>query len=98
MSDEKSEEQAMPTTAAIVELFKDKRRLFELFAQSVSSSFLSEPALNTGTPAIIHSTRSRTKDERHLFEKIERKKADGREYCIFMRSNFRRSLNLLKIK
>jgi hypothetical protein len=35
MSDEKSEEQAMPTTAAIVELFKDKRRLFELFAQSV---------------------------------------------------------------
>lgn len=69
-------------TSDIVDIFKEKRRLFELFAQSVASAFLSDPGLNTGTPAIIHSSRSRTKDERHLFEKIERKRAEGRNITL----------------
>ncbi|MPQ59101.1 RelA/SpoT domain-containing protein [Duganella sp. FT27W] len=62
----------------IVEVFKEKQRLFELFAQSVSSAFLSDPKLNTGIPAVIHSVRSRTKDEKHLLEKINRKRAAGK--------------------
>lgn len=70
--------ESVANTSEIVDIFKEKRRLFELFAQSVSSAFLSDPGLNTGTPAIIHSSRSRTKDEKHLFEKIERKRAEGK--------------------
>lgn len=67
------------STQALVEVFKEKRRLFELFSQSVASAFLSSPELNTGTPAIIHSVRQRIKDEKHLYEKIERKRAEGRK-------------------
>lgn len=50
-----------------------------MFLRSVESDFLSEPALNSGTPAVIHSTRSRLKDEDHLAKKIVRKRIDGRD-------------------
>lgn len=63
----------------LVDQYRKKKRLFELFSQSVYSEFASSPELNTGTPAIIHSMKTRLKDEDHLAEKILRKRADGRE-------------------
>jgi ppGpp synthetase/RelA/SpoT-type nucleotidyltranferase len=63
----------------IIDVYKKNRRLYELFLKSVESDFLSEPALNSGTPAVIHSTRSRLKDDDHLAQKISRKRAEGRE-------------------
>ena len=54
--------------------YRKKRRLFELFSQSVQSEFSSNPQLNTGTPTTIHSIKSRLKDEDHLSEKIIRKR------------------------
>jgi len=62
----------------LVKMYKQKKRLFELFSQSVYSEFASDPDLNTGTPAVIHSIKSRLKDEDHLAEKIVRKRDDGR--------------------
>ncbi|MGK5023220.1 RelA/SpoT domain-containing protein [Janthinobacterium sp. RB2R34] len=62
----------------LVDIFKKKRRLFELFSQSVENDFLSSPELNTGVPSVIHSVRSRIKDESHMYEKIVRKISEGR--------------------
>lgn len=64
---------------SLIDVYKKHRRLYELFLKSVESDFLSEPSLNSGTPAVIHSTRSRLKDEDHLAQKILRKRADGRD-------------------
>ncbi|AVR99003.1 (p)ppGpp synthetase [Pseudoduganella armeniaca] len=64
--------------AELVSLFKEKRRLFELFSQSVANEFLSCPELNTGVPTPIHTVRARLKDENHLADKIKRKRAGGR--------------------
>lgn len=63
----------------LVALYRQKKRLFELFSQSVYSEFASCPELNTGTPTIIHSIKSRLKDEDHLAEKILRKNSEGRQ-------------------
>ena len=62
----------------LVDQYRMKKRLFELFSQSVCSEFSSNPDLNTGTPAVIHSIKTRLKDEDHLAKKILRKRADGR--------------------
>lgn len=64
--------------AGLIETYKKKKRLFELFLDSVESSFVTDAALNTGTPTVIHSVRKRLKDEDHLKEKIRRKVAEGR--------------------
>jgi len=66
------------STRNLVEKFRQKKRLFELFSQSVYSEFACNPELNTGTPSVIHSIRARLKDENHLSEKILRKQAEGR--------------------
>lgn len=63
---------------SLIDVYKKNRKLYELFLKSVESDFLSEPSLNSGTPAVIHSTRSRLKDEDHLAQKILRKRADDR--------------------
>ena len=62
----------------LVDLYRQKKRLFELFSQSVCSEFASNPELNTGTPTVIHSIKSRLKDEGHLAEKIIRKRSEGK--------------------
>lgn len=62
----------------LTRLYREKRRLFELFSQQVANEFLTQPTLNTGTPTIIHSVRSRLKSEDNFAEKIRRKRADGR--------------------
>jgi len=64
---------------SLIDIYKKNRRLYELFLKSVESDFLSEISLNSGTPTVIHSTRSRLKDEDHLAQKILRKRADGRD-------------------
>lgn len=72
----------MPITEAevtgLVSQYHEKRRLFELFLQSVEAAFLTEADLNTGTPTVVHSIRSRLKDEGHLAEKIKRRDKDGK--------------------
>jgi putative GTP pyrophosphokinase len=60
-----------------VDQYRQKKRLFELFSQSVQSEFSSNPQLNTGIPAVIHSIKSRLKDEDHLADKILRKRLKG---------------------
>lgn len=67
---------------SLVDLYRQKKRLFELFSQSVYSQFSSNPDLNTGTPTIIHSMKTRLKDEGHLAEKITRKRAEGKQISL----------------
>jgi putative GTP pyrophosphokinase len=62
----------------LVDLYREKKRLFELFSQQVASEFTTHPALNTGTPTVIHSVRTRLKAETHFAEKVSRKRAEGR--------------------
>lgn len=62
----------------LVNAYRKRKKLYELFLKSVDSEFLSAPALNSGTPTAIHSTRTRLKDDEHLAAKILRKRADGR--------------------
>lgn len=62
----------------MVDKYRDKKLLFELFLKSVQADFSSSPALNTGVPSIIHSTKIRLKDEGHLEKKIKRKLSEGR--------------------
>ncbi|MBT9495178.1 MAG: RelA/SpoT domain-containing protein [Paucibacter sp.] len=64
---------------SLVGIYRRHKKLYEFFLKSVESDFLSEPSLNSGTPTVIHSTRSRLKDDEHLANKIHRKRADGRE-------------------
>lgn len=63
---------------ALVDAYRDKKRLFELFLKSVESAFLTKADLNTGTPTVVHSIRARLKEESHLADKIKRKDAEGR--------------------
>lgn len=67
-----------PEIEIIIEKYRANKRLFELFLNNVESSFSSDRALNTGTPAVIHSMRRRLKDEGHLAAKIRRKADEGR--------------------
>jgi len=62
----------------LLEQYRKRRRLYELFLTSVEAEFLSSPELNTGVPTVIHSIRKRLKDEDHLAEKIERKRREGK--------------------
>jgi putative GTP pyrophosphokinase len=62
----------------LMDIFRKKRRLYELFLTSVEAEFLSNPGLNTGVPTVIHSIRKRIKDEDHLAEKIIRKRKEGK--------------------
>lgn len=69
----------------LVEKYREKKRLFELFLNNVQGDFLSSPALNTGVPSVIHSIKSRLKDEVHLEKKIIRKTGEGR---VITKENF----------
>jgi putative GTP pyrophosphokinase len=65
----------------LVNMYRQKKRFYELFLRSVEASFLSEPSLNSGVPSVVHSTKSRLKDDGHLAEKIERKRVSGKNIC-----------------
>lgn len=66
-----------PELSDFIDQYKQKKRLFELFSNSVFSEFSSNPILNTGNPTVIHSIKTRLKDEDHLVEKILRKRLQG---------------------
>ncbi|EPJ8758065.1 hypothetical protein PPUJ13061_46580 [Pseudomonas putida] len=63
---------------SMIERYREKKKLFELFLTNVQADFASSPALNTGVPSVIHSTKIRLKDEGHLEKKIYRKLSEGR--------------------
>jgi len=64
----------MSTRAAdeCVSLFKEEEFRIQLFMDAVRAFFALNPALN-GDPAVVHSTKSRMKDPKHLHKKIQRK-------------------------
>lgn len=64
--------------SGMIDSYREKKRLFELFLTNVQADFATSPALNTGVPSVIHSTKIRLKDEVHLEKKIYRKMAEGR--------------------
>lgn len=49
---------------------------FQLFMNGIYDFFKLQPTLNSGKLPIVHSLKSRLKDEEHLREKIERKWSD----------------------
>lgn len=63
----------------MVDLYREKKTLFQFFQRNVESVFQNDTGLNTGIPTIIHSIRSRLKDEQHLADKIRRKHEEGRD-------------------
>lgn len=63
----------------LVEVYRHKKRLFELFLSNVESSFSTNVGLNTGVPTVVHSLRKRLKDEEHLRDKLRRKSLEGRD-------------------
>ena len=69
----------MCTTEELIELFNEKRFEIDRFRDTVEKYFLSNPKLMANGRNLIHSTKSRMKDENHLREKIERKRRDGRD-------------------
>jgi putative GTP pyrophosphokinase len=62
----------------LVERYRSKKQLFQFFLSSVQGDILSSPNLNTGVPSVVHSVKSRLKDEGHLEKKILRKREEGR--------------------
>lgn len=58
--------------------YRKNKQLFSLFLEQVKGAFLTAPDLNTGVPSLVHSVKSRLKDEGHLEGKISRKRLDGR--------------------
>lgn len=78
MDSRKKDVSSESTVEELVAIYRKKRRLFELFAQQVSSAFSTHSGLNTGVPTPIHSIKSRVKGEDNFAEKIKRKRADGK--------------------
>lgn len=64
---------------ACLELFRSKKHSIDAFRTSVEHLFVDNPALVSRGRPIVHSTKSRTKDETHLAEKISRKIQEGRD-------------------
>ncbi|MBB2198598.1 RelA/SpoT domain-containing protein [Gluconacetobacter sp. 1c LMG 22058] len=62
-----------------IELFHSKLHTIDTFRQNVELLFKNNPDLTVEDRNIVHSTKSRIKDENHLREKIHRKIADGKE-------------------
>ncbi|MCE6976342.1 (p)ppGpp synthetase [Pseudomonas frederiksbergensis] len=76
--------QELPHPEPVVEIgvlvseYRKQKPLFNFFLEQVKGAFLNAPALNTGVPSLVHSVKSRLKDETHLEDKIARKRDDGR--------------------
>lgn len=66
----------------LVDAYRQRKKTYEYFLRSVEVAFSTEPKLNEGVPSVIHSLRSRLKDDGHLAEKISRKKQEGRNICL----------------
>ncbi|MCF1482726.1 (p)ppGpp synthetase [Agrobacterium vitis] len=70
--------QALELTEQLIAIFASKRHAIDRFRQTVQLHFEDNPDLFNNGRAIVHSTKSRLKDENHLREKISRKLAEGR--------------------
>ncbi|MBW1250258.1 (p)ppGpp synthetase [Pseudomonas tolaasii] len=70
-------DRAIPVEELISE-YRKQKHLFGFFLEHVKGAFLNSPSLNTGVPSLVHSVKSRLKDEAHLEGKIARKRDDGR--------------------
>lgn len=62
----------------LVGLFISKRHAIDTFRAGVEKHFTNNPELVIDGRNVVHSTKSRVKDEDHLREKIRRKISDGR--------------------
>ena len=63
----------------LIEVFSEKKHAIDTFRQNVEFLFQKNPKLIINGRNIVHSTKSRTKDEDHLREKITRKILSGKE-------------------
>lgn len=66
------------TIAAAVIKFSESKYLFERFLNGVVDFFKLEPSLNVYGSPLIHTIKSRLKDEDHLKDKIQRKWEEGK--------------------
>lgn len=63
----------------IANLFdSDRRHEFQIFMEGIVSFIGKHPSLNRGNERIVHSFKSRLKDQEHLKEKIDRKLRAGK--------------------
>lgn len=69
----------MDDWSAFESVFKDNFTDINIFMKGVDEYFSTHQSLNIGGHSVVHSTKRRIKDLDHLREKIERKRADGRE-------------------
>lgn len=63
----------------LLALFRAHRHSIDTFRKSVEDQFLNHPNLFSEGRSIVHSTKSRIKDENHLRHKINRKIANGEQ-------------------
>lgn len=61
----------------IIDIVKDKERLFKPFLRGVAEFFEVHPRLNAQSPPVVHSVKSRLKDYEHLKDKIMRQRNKG---------------------
>src|SRR5689334_22119969 len=66
---------AIEQVDSCVEVYRAERLRIQLFMNSVRDFFLLNPALSQSSPPIVHSVKSRLKDESHLRDSIARKNA-----------------------
>ncbi|MEP6605688.1 MAG: RelA/SpoT domain-containing protein [Nitrosospira sp.] len=57
----------------LLDVYRDRRDELDLFRKQVAEFFLQSKRLQSGTLPLVHSVKSRLKDEAHLREKIARK-------------------------
>jgi len=62
----------------LIALYLERKHDLNIFMEGVGSYIGTHPKLNVPGREIVHSFKSRLKDENHLGEKIKRKRIDGR--------------------
>lgn len=70
-------EKPKTSKSALLKMFNANEHKFTSFRTSLEHQFLTDPSLNGEYP-IVHSVKGRTKDSNHFYEKVLRKRKDGR--------------------
>jgi len=65
--------------AELIALFKERRHKIVGLLKQIEGIFLTEIRENGKLSSLVHSAKSRVKDEQHLEEKLFRKILDGKE-------------------
>ncbi|WP_084714025.1 RelA/SpoT domain-containing protein [Thioclava pacifica] len=85
MTDTKSNEEAPPLAISedaieeVISAYSARKLELQIFVDSVVAFLTSHPDLSLNGSSVVHSAKSRLKDESHLREKILRKAKDGKE-------------------